>query len=87
VKAEALPYLELLWPLMFVFGAIYLLSPMLPLSRPWARGLVFLFVWFVIARYLDWRIFITVVPVQAEWYEVGWCGSVSLLRCCRFSTH
>jgi cellulose synthase (UDP-forming) len=82
VKAEALPYFELLWPLMFVFGAIYLLSPMLPLSRTWARALVFAVVWFIIGRYLDWRLFTTVLPVEGEWYEVGWvwfCFAVEML--------
>jgi cellulose synthase (UDP-forming) len=72
MNAEALPYFELLAPLIFVIGAIYLMSPMLPLSRPWARGLVFAVVWLVIARYLDWRLFTTVLPVTGEWYQVGW---------------
>ena len=40
MDAEALPFFELLSPLMVVIGTIYLLSPTLPLSRPWARGLV-----------------------------------------------
>jgi cellulose synthase (UDP-forming) len=69
---EALPYLELLAPGMFVTGAIYALGPMLPLSRPWARKLIFAVVWLVIARYLDWRLFTTVMPVTGEWYQVGW---------------
>ena len=67
---------------MFVVGAIYLLSPILPLSRPWARGFVFVAVWLVIARYLHWRLFTTVVPVRGEWYEVGWvifCFAVEAL--------
>jgi cellulose synthase (UDP-forming) len=72
MNAEALPYHELLAPLIFVIGAIYLMGPMLPLSRPWARGLVFAVVWLVIARYLDWRLFTTVLPVTGEWYQVGW---------------
>jgi cellulose synthase (UDP-forming) len=72
MNAEALPYFELLAPLIFVIGAIYLMSPVLPLSRPWARGLVFAVVWLVIARYLDWRLYTTVLPVTGEWYQVGW---------------
>lgn len=52
MNAEALPFLELVAPLTFVFGAIYLLGPLLPLSRPWARMLVFGIVWLVIVRYL-----------------------------------
>jgi cellulose synthase (UDP-forming) len=72
MNAEALPVLELLGPLIFVIGTIYLLSPILPLSRPWARKLVFAIVWLVIARYLHWRLFATVMPVTGEWYQIGW---------------
>jgi cellulose synthase (UDP-forming) len=72
MNAGALPVFELLGPLIFVIGTIYLLSPILPLSRPWARKLVFAIVWLVIARYLDWRLFATVMPVTGEWYQVGW---------------
>src|SRR5438552_1195578 len=39
MNAEALPYFEMMAPLTFVFGAIVLLSPTLPLSRSWARSL------------------------------------------------
>ena len=82
MNVEGLPYFELLSPLILVFGVIYVLSPILPLSRPWARGLVFVAVWLVIARYFDWRIFSTVVPATGEWYEVGWvyfCFAVEAL--------
>jgi cellulose synthase (UDP-forming) len=72
MNAEALPIFELLGPLIFVISSIYVLSPMLPLSRSWARILVFVIVWLVIARYLDWRLFTTVIPVTGEWYQVGW---------------
>src|SRR5471032_75187 len=82
MNTEGLPYFELLWPLMFVLGGIYLLGPMLPLSRPWARGLIFVVVWFVIVRYLDWRLFSTVLPAHGRWYEVCWvwlCFSIEVL--------
>ena len=82
MDAEALPFFELLSPLMVVIGTIYLLSPTLPLSRLWARGLVFVVVWLVIARYLDWRLFTTVMPVKGEWYQVSWvwfCFVVEIL--------
>jgi cellulose synthase (UDP-forming) len=82
MSAEGIPYSELLSPLIIVIGAIYLLAPMLPRSRSWARGLVFAIVWLVIARYLYWRVFITVVPATGEWYEVGWvyfCFAVEAL--------
>lgn len=82
MNPEALTYFELMAPLAFVFGAVYLLGPMLPLSRPWARMLVFAVVWLVIARYLEWRLFETVMPAGGEWYEVGWvwfCFAVEVL--------
>ncbi|MGA2941867.1 MAG: glycosyltransferase [Xanthobacteraceae bacterium] len=82
MSVEETSYFELLWPLLFVVGAIYLLSPMLPLSRRWARGLVFVSVWLVIARYLDWRFFTTVLLVKGEWYKVCWvyfCFAVEVL--------
>jgi cellulose synthase (UDP-forming) len=82
MKPEALTCFELLAPLAFVIGAIYLLGPMLPLSRPWSRMLVFATVWLVIARYLEWRLFETVMPAGGEWYEVGWvwfCFAVEVL--------
>ena len=72
MNAETLPAFELLGPLIFVVGSIYVLSPMLPLSRTWARIFVFAIVWVVIARYLNWRLFTTVVPATGEWYQVGW---------------
>src|SRR3984885_5647324 len=82
MNAEALPFLELIAPLTFVFGAIYLFGPVLTLSGSWPRMLVFGIVWLVIARYLDWRLFTTVMPADGEWYEVGWvwfCFAVEIL--------
>jgi cellulose synthase (UDP-forming) len=72
MNAEALPAFELLGPLIFVVGSIYVLSPILPLSRPWARKFVFATVWLIIARYLNWRLFTTVIPVTGQWYQIGW---------------
>jgi cellulose synthase (UDP-forming) len=82
MNVEGLPYLELLSPLIFVLAGIYLLSPMLPLSRSWARTLVFVVVWLVVARYLSWRFLSTVLPADGDWYEVGWvyfCFAVEAL--------
>jgi len=76
------PLLQVLAPLMFVVGALYLLGPTLPITRPWARLLVFASVWLVVGRYLQWRIFTTVLPAQGAWYEIGWvwfCFAVELL--------
>ena len=76
------PLLQVLGPLMFVVGAIYLLGPTLPISRPWARYLVFATVWLIVARYLNWRFFTTVLPANGVWFEVGWiwfCFIVEML--------
>jgi cellulose synthase (UDP-forming) len=67
---------------MFVVGVVYLLGPALPMMRQWARIAIFSVVWLVVARYLDWRLFTTVLPAQGAWYEVGWvwlCYAVELL--------
>jgi cellulose synthase (UDP-forming) len=82
MSAASLPYFELMAPLSFVFGAVVLLGPLLPLSRPWARSLIFAAVWLVIARYVEWRLLETVLPADGEWYEVGWvwfCFAVEVL--------
>ncbi len=85
MNAQALPFFELLSPLIFVIGALYVMGPMLPLSRPWARKVVFGLVWLVIARYLDWRLFTTVIPVSGDWYQIGWvwaCFAIEVLALC-----
>ena len=82
MSVEGLPYLELLSPLIFVLATIYVLSPALPLSHSWARALVFIVVWLVVARYFSWRFFSTVLPADGDWYEVGWvyfCFAVEAL--------
>ena len=82
MSAEGLPYIELLSPLIFVLGTIYVLSPVLPLSHSWARASVFAVVWLVVARYLSWRFFDTVLPAEGEWYKIGWvyfCFAVEAL--------
>ena len=75
---DALPLIELLGPMLFVMGAVYVLGPLLPLKRGWARLLIFAVVWLVIARYLNWRFVETVLPARGAWYEIGWiwlsCG-------------
>ena len=82
MNAEDFPFLSFIAPLTFVFGAIYLFGPVLTLSGSWPRMLVFGIVWLVIVRYLDWRLFTTVMPADGEWYEVGWvwfCFAVEIL--------
>jgi cellulose synthase (UDP-forming) len=79
---DALSILELLGPMLLVIGAVYLLGPLLPLKQAWARRLIFVAVWLVVARYLDWRFFETVQPARGAWYEIGWiwlCFAVELL--------
>jgi cellulose synthase (UDP-forming) len=79
---EGLPYLELLSPVILVLATIYVVAPMLPLARSWARVLVFAVVWLVVARYFSWRFFDTLVPADGAWYEVVWvyfCFAVEAL--------
>jgi len=76
-----LPLLELVAPTLIVVALIYVLPPLLPMRRTWARLLVFATVWVVILRYQEWRLFTTVLPADGEWYEVGWvwfCYAVEL---------
>jgi cellulose synthase (UDP-forming) len=82
LHAEALSFAELVAPVLFVLGSIYLLGPLLPLTRRWARAVVFTVVWIVIARYLEWRLLETVLPADGAWYEIGWvwfCFAVELI--------
>jgi len=75
------PILEVLAPLLFVVGAIYVLGPTLPITESWGRFAVFATVWLIVGRYLTWRLFETVLPANGEWYEVGWvylCFAVEL---------
>jgi cellulose synthase (UDP-forming) len=79
---DTLSLTELFAPAIFVLGSVYLLGPLLPLTRTWARVFVFVAVWLVIARYLFWRLFDTVLPAEGSWYEVGWvwsCFSIEML--------
>ncbi len=74
--------MQLVGPLLFVIGGIYVLGPALPMTRGWARALVFAAVWLIIARYISWRVFTTVLPVHDTWREVGWvwfCFAVEVL--------
>ncbi len=82
MNPDTLSPLELFAPSLFVLGAIYLLGPALPLAQGWARHVIFAAVWIVVARYLDWRLFTTVLPADGAWYEVGWvwsCFAIELL--------
>ena len=82
MSVEGLPYLELLAPLIFVLATIYVLAPVLPLSNSWARAVVFVVVWLIVARYLSWRLFDTVLPAGGDWYETAWvycCFAVEAL--------
>ncbi len=72
LRPEDLPLLQLLAPILFVLGAIHILGPNLPMSRGWARACVFAAVWLIVARYVSWRLFSTVLPAHGARYEVGW---------------
>jgi cellulose synthase (UDP-forming) len=82
VRSESLTLLQLLAPTIFVLGAVYLLGSILPNRRGWARHSIFAVVWLVVAWYLHWRLFATVLPAKGSWYEVGWvwlCFAIELL--------
>ena len=79
---QALSLPELTAPLLFVLATVYLLGPLLPLRKTWARVTYFVSVWLVIFRYINWRQFDTVLPVEGQWYEVGWvwlCFGIEVL--------
>jgi cellulose synthase (UDP-forming) len=81
MDAEGLTLLQLLAPTLFIVAALYLIGPVLPMSRPWARFAVFGTVWLTVARYAEWRLFVTVLPAQGSWHEVAWvwfCYAVEL---------
>jgi cellulose synthase (UDP-forming) len=82
LRPDDLPLLQLVAPFLFVIGGIYILAPILPMRRSWARGLVFAAVWLIVARYISWRVFTTVLPARGAWFEVGWvwfCFAVEIL--------
>jgi cellulose synthase (UDP-forming) len=72
VHADSLSLIQLLAPTMFVVGSIYVLGSMQPIASGWARGSIFVVVWLVVAWYLHWRLFATVLPAEGAWYEVSW---------------
>ena len=69
-------------PTIFVLGAVYCLGSILPITRTWARSLIFAVVWSVVAWYLHWRLIATILPATGTWYEIGWlwiCFAIELL--------
>jgi cellulose synthase (UDP-forming) len=72
LDSDTATFVQLLAPTMFVAGAIYALGPTLPISRSWARIIVFAAVWLIVGRYQIWRLWVTVLPAHGDWYEVGW---------------
>jgi cellulose synthase (UDP-forming) len=82
VRAEILPFFQLISPTLFVLGSVYLLGPILPLSKTWARAAVFTAVWLIVGRYLAWRLFTTVLPAHGPWHQVAWlwiCFTIEFL--------
>lgn len=77
---EQLPLITVLAPLILVVGAIYVLGPSLPMYRPAARWFVFASVWLVVLRYLDWRLFVTVLPATGSAVELCWIWLVFVLE-------
>jgi cellulose synthase (UDP-forming) len=82
LEPASLTWLELLAPTILVVGAIYVIGPMLPMARGWARLAVFALVWPVAAWYLHWRLFHSVLPAEGSAVEIAWiwlCFAVELL--------
>jgi cellulose synthase (UDP-forming) len=82
LRPDDLTLLQLVAPFLFVIGGIYILAPILPMRRSWARDLLFATVWLIVGRYIGWRVFTTVLPARGAWYEVGWvwfCFAVEIL--------
>lgn len=78
----SLSFFQLFAPMLGIFAAMYLLAPTFAVTRLWARVAIFVAVWLVVARYLEWRVFTTVLPASGTWYQVGWiwfCLLVELL--------
>ena len=57
---------------MFVADAIALLVQHCRFSRFWARAIICAAVWLVVGRYQIWRLFVTILPANGTWHEVGW---------------
>jgi cellulose synthase (UDP-forming) len=82
LRPDDLPLQQLVAPFLFVIGGIYVLAPILPMRQSWARGVIFAAVWLIVARYISWRVFTTVLPARGAWFEVGWvwfCFAVEIL--------
>lgn len=72
VPVDHLPLNIELTPIALVAATIYLIGPTLPMRRAWARWLIFTAVWLVAARYLAWRLFVTVLPAGGSATQIGW---------------
>ncbi len=80
--AETYTYWELAAPTVFVIATVYLAGSTLPMAQPWARAGIVALVGLILARYVTWRVFDTVLPARGAWYEVGWiwlCLVIELL--------
>ena len=76
---DQVPIIAALGPILFVIGTVYILGPILPLRRPWARYLLFAAVWTIVFRYLLWRFFDTVLPATGSAVDLTfiWCCFVA----------
>lgn len=72
MPVEALSYYVILAPLVLVVGFIYVVGPTLPITSSWARKLVIGVIGFILARYLVWRLFVTVLPADGTIVEIAW---------------
>ena len=67
-----MPWSYVLTPLILTIGGLLLAGNTLPLHRGWARWILFGLVWAVVLRYMDWRLFDTVLAATGTTIEVGW---------------
>jgi len=72
VSVEYLPLSYILAPTLIVIAAIHVLGPLLDVGRAWVRRLIVGVVAVVVLRYLDWRLFVTVLPAGGDALDVGW---------------
>lgn len=76
-----MPWSYVLAPLAFAMGGLFLAANTLPIAQRWARYAVFAAVWLLVLRYLDWRLFDTVLAARSEGFELVWIWICFAVEC------
>lgn len=76
-----MPWSYVLAPLACTVGGLIGACNILPIERLWARGLLFALIWFLVLRYLDWRLFDTVLAAHGPGHEIAWIWLCFALEC------